>query len=136
MAAEIKESKLKNRAKDLLLYTFQATKPKSEDKHGFPKSAVHTYIRELRESTISIMKHYISANNCMFETEYNLRIQHIRAILTECDYMEVLLETALELGYIDSKKCAFWSRKMLDVKYMAAAWKKTDSARAEKLLKK
>ena len=41
---------------------------RSNSKQGFPKSALHTYIKTIRETAVSVMKNIHAANDCSFQT--------------------------------------------------------------------
>lgn len=43
------------------------------------------------------------------------------------------IQVCYDMEFIDMKKMETWTKKVTDVKYMAASWKKNDSARAAKL---
>lgn len=107
---------------------------KRKKKSGFPKSTTFTYVKDLRETALRIVKNVHAANECMFATEHQLRLQLIKAVIDDCNLMLQLVEISMELGYIDIKKCQYWTKKITDVKYMCAAWKKKDTARANQLL--
>lgn len=106
---------------------------RSADKQGFPKSAVHSYIKVLRETALGIVTNVQMANDCRFETEYQKRLMLIEEVLKGCNLMLRLIEISLELGYISIKRCEFWTKSVTDVKYMCLSWRKKDAARAEKL---
>lgn len=169
-----KEYVLGNKTKDLLVYTFVATKPvgdktmeisevikmleailglapearddilrqyvdrmkTSRSKQGFPKSAVHTYVKTVRETAVSIVSNIHAANDCNFQTEYRERLDYIRAALKDCNLLLKLVEISNALGYISIKRMGHWTKLITDVKYMTLAWKKKDSARAAELEQK
>ena len=47
---------------------------KASSKQGFPKSALHTYIKTIRETAVSIVQNIHAANDCSFQTEYERRL--------------------------------------------------------------
>lgn len=158
---------LANKAKDLIIYTFKATKPvgdktigadeavkqmlkisemqdeeqrKSEVKTiseainkqrkiGFPKSAVHTYIKTLRQSAVNIVRNVQAANDCDGNTELRKRISTISEIINDCSLMLVLLDISYDLGYIDARRLEFWGKLVRDVKYICMSWKKKEISR-------
>lgn len=107
---------------------------KRKKRPGFPKSTTFTYIKDLRETALRIVKNIHAANECMFATEHQDRLKLIKAVLDDCNLMLQLVEISMELGYIDIKRSATWTKKITDVKYMCASWKKKDTTRANKLL--
>lgn len=108
---------------------------KADGKQGFPKSAVHTYIKTVRETAVSILKNIHAANECAFQTEHQRRIRLIHAALDDCNLLLKLVEISHELGYINLKRMAHWTKLITDVKYMSLAWKKKDTERAKEIAK-
>lgn len=104
---------------------------KTTSKQGFPKSAVHTYIKELRQAAVSAMKNVHAANECSFNVEPERRIHLIHAALDDCNLLLKLVEISQQLGYINIKRMAHWTKLITDVKYMTLAWKKKDTERAK-----
>ena len=49
--------------------------------------------------------------------------------LTGCKMLLIFLDIAKTHGQIDNRACEFWTKRVLDVKYMTAAWRKKDAAR-------
>ena len=129
MAAQ-KEYQLGNKAKELLIYTTKATM----NTNFFPKSVRFTYAHELQNTAKAILKNIHAANECLFQTEHKKRLDLIKQVLDDCNFMLQLLEVCLELGFIDAKKCGHWSNLILNIKYMSAAWKKKDGERAKKIM--
>lgn len=109
------------------------TMSKNNKKKGFPKSALHSYVKTLQETAVNIVKEIHSANECAFQTEYNRRIELINKALDECNLMMKLVEVSHDLGYIDGARMQHWTKCITDVKYMTLAWKKKDMQRAATL---
>lgn len=106
---------------------------RSSSKQGFPKSALHTYIKTTREAAVSIVKNIHAANDCSFQTEYDRRLDLIHAALNDCNLLLKLVEISNSLGYISVKRMGHWTKLIMDVKYMTLAWKKKDTDRAKTL---
>lgn len=49
--------------------------------------------------------------------------------LTRCKVLLIFIDIALGRQLIDRRVCEYWSKRVLDVKYMTAAWRKKDAAR-------
>ena len=103
---------------------------KASSKQGFPKSALHTYIKTIRETAVSIVQNIHAANDCSFQTEYERRLDLIHAALNDCNLLLKLVEISQSLGYISMKRMGHWTKLVTDVKYMTLAWKKKDTERA------
>lgn len=106
---------------------------RTNSKQGFPKSALHTYIKTTREAAVSIVKNIHAANDCSFQTEYDRRLDLIHAALNDCNLLLKLVEISNSLGYISVKRMGHWTKLIMDVKYMTLAWKKKDTDRAKTL---
>ena len=106
---------------------------RSSSKQGFPKSALHTYIKTTREAAVSVVKNIHAANDCSFQTEYDRRLDLIHAALNDCNLLLKLVEISNSLGYISVKRMGHWTKLIMDVKYMTLAWKKKDTERAKAL---
>lgn len=106
---------------------------KASSKQGFPKSALHTYIKTIRETAVSIVQNIHAANDCSFQTEYERRLDLIHAALNDMNLLLKLVEVSHSLGYISIKRMGTWTKLIADVKYMTLAWKKKDTERAKVL---
>ena len=62
-------------ARDDILAQYLDRLEKANSRQGFPKSALHTYIKTVRETAVSIVKNVHAANDCSFQTEYDRRLQ-------------------------------------------------------------
>lgn len=104
-----------------------------KDKEGFTKAMYRCYGEDMRLIAKGIVRDIHAANGKMFATEYDERLRLIGLVLDGCSLLIEYIQTVLELGVISLKKSEVWTKKVLDVKYMTASWKKNDGARANKL---
>lgn len=104
-----------------------------KDREGFTKATFRDYGQDMRNIAKAIVHDIHAANGKMFATEYNERLRLIGLVLDNCSLMLEYIQIVLELGIISVKKSEIWTKKVLDVKYMTASWKKNDTARANKL---
>lgn len=102
-------------------------------KEGFTKAMYRCYGEDMRMIAKGIVRDIHAANGKMFNTEYEERLKLIGQVLDGCSLMIEYIQTVLDLDVISIKKSEIWTKKVLDVKYMAASWKKNDTARANKL---
>lgn len=105
----------------------------TKDKEGFTKSSFRMYGEDMRMIAKQIMTDIHSANNKHFQTEYDARIEKIEDVLDGCSLLLEYIAICVDEGIISVKKSGVWTKKVTDVKYMAAAWKKNDGGRARKL---
>lgn len=104
-----------------------------KDKDGFTKATFRDYGQDMRNISKEIIRDIHAANGKMFATEHQERLRLIGLVLDNCSLMLEYIQICLDLGFISVKKSEIWTKKVLDVKYMAASWKKNDGARARKI---
>ena len=104
-----------------------------KDKKGFTKATYRCYGEDMRMIAKDIVRYIHAANGKMFATEHQERLQLIGKILDNCSLMLEYIQICLDMGVISLEKSKVWTKKVLDVKYMSASWKKNDGARAKKL---
>ena len=104
-----------------------------KDKQGFTKAAYRCYGEDMRKTAKAIVRDIHAANGKMFVIEYEERLRLIGQILDGCSLMLEYIQICLDMGVISLEKSKVWTKKVLDVKYMSASWKKNDGARAKKL---
>ena len=105
-----------------------------KDKQGFTKAAYRCYGEDMRKTAKGIVRDIHAANGKYFDTEYEERLRLIGKILDGCNLMLEYIQICLDMGTISLEKSKVWTKKVLDVKYMSAKWKKNDGARAKKLV--
>lgn len=103
------------------------------EKEGFTRSMFKLYGEDMRFIAKGIVKDIHSANDKHFATEYQERLRKISDVLDGCSLLLEYIQICLEEHIISTKKAGIWTKKVTDVKYMAAAWKKNDGGRAKKL---
>ena len=81
----------------------------------------------------NIVKDVHSANNKHFATEYEERLRKIDDVLDGCSLLLEYIQICLDEHIISVKRSGVWTKKVTDVKYMAAAWRKNDGGRANKI---
>ena len=104
-----------------------------KDKEGFTKAMYRCYGEDMRLIAKGIVRDIHAANGKMFATEYNERLRLIGKVLDGCSLLLEYIQIVQDMGVISLKKSEIWTKKVLDVKYMSASWKKNDGARAKKL---
>ena len=104
-----------------------------KEKDGFTKAMYRCYGEDMRLIAKGIVRDVHAANGKMFATEYNERLRLIGKVLDGCSLLLEYIQIVQDMGVISVKKSEIWTKKVLDVKYMTASWKKNDGARANKL---
>ncbi len=104
-----------------------------KERQGFSKSAYRCYGEDMRNIAKGIVRDIHAANGRMFATEHDERLRLIGKVLDGCSLMLEYIQICLDMEIIGLKKSEVWTKKVTDVKYMAASWKKNDGMRARKL---
>ena len=115
------------KAKDLVNHTLQLT----NNTKLFPKKVRFTLCQRMQNLSIQILHDIIAANEIYSRTvaEMNTRLDLQKEVLTNCKVFLNFLDIALERGYIDIRRCEYWTGHTTDVKNLAASWRKKDAER-------
>lgn len=115
------------KAKDLVSHTLQLT----NNSELFPKKVRFTLCQRMQNITLEILHDIIAANEIFptTEEEARRRLTLQREVLTNCKMFLTFLDISLEQGYIDIRRCEYWSKLTLDVKNLTAAWRQKDATR-------
>ena len=105
----------------------------TKDREGFTKGTFNLYGDDMRVIAKNIVKDVHSANNKHFATEYEERLRKIDDVLDGCSLLLEYIQICLDEHIISVKRSGVWTKKVTDVKYMAAAWRKNDGGRANKI---
>jgi hypothetical protein len=105
----------------------------SKGKDGFTKSKYRLYGEDMRKVAKQIVLDIEAANCKDFSTQYDERLELIVCVLSNCSLLIRYIQTCVNDGVVSVKKAGVWTSKVMEVKRMAAAWKKGDGSRARKL---
>ena len=120
------------KARDLVDETMSRTKK-------FDKRLRFTLSNRIDEKALDVLEAIVEANeiNPAIETDPQrraklcmVRFDLQTSALTDCKMLLIFLDIAKTHGQIDNRACEFWTKRVLDVKYMTAAWRKKDAARS------
>lgn len=106
----------------------------TRDREGFNKTNYRLYGEDMRVIAKGIARDVHAANNKLFATEHELRLQKINDILDGCSLLLEYIQICVDEKIISVKKSGVWTKKVTDVKYMAASWRKNDGGRARKIV--
>ena len=104
----------------------------------FDKRLRFTLSNRIDEKALDVLEAIVEANeiNPAIETDPQrraklcmVRFDLQTSALTGCKMLLIFLDIAKTHGQIDNRACEFWTKRVLDVKYMTAAWRKKDAAR-------
>ena len=116
------------KCKDLVKHTFTIT----NSTERFPKKYRFTLVNRIQDRAIDIYECALEANELnLLDAQERAERQKLQAkALTYCKELLFFIELSHEQGFITSSSCEYWSKLACDCKYMIAAWKKRDKARA------
>lgn len=120
------------KAKDLVNHTMTLTNnPKL-----FPKKVRFTLCQRMQDVVLQILHDILAANEIYPDNRPKMekRLDLQKEVLTNCKVFLTFLDIALEQNYIDIRRCEYWTGLTTDVKNMAAAWRKKDADRFNRLL--
>ena len=119
---------LGNKAKDLYIYTSEAI----GNTNIIPKHRRHTAGQRLENMTFEIMDKCYLANTKSLKTKREERQALQEEIMALCLVFENLinaLKASKAYPGIDAHKAEIWTQKSMDVRFLCAAWYKSDMAR-------
>lgn len=120
------------KAKDHVNHTLTLT----NNANLFPKKVRFTLCQRMQNLSIQILHDIIAANEIYPQTggEAKRRLDLQKEVLTNCKVFLNFLDIALEQGYIDIRRCEYWTGLTTDIKNLAASWRKKDAERFRALL--
>jgi hypothetical protein len=102
------------KAKDLIEYTFCMT----ESTKRFPKKTRFTFVNRMQNLSLDIYSKLLKIN----EMPVSQRKEHQIDVLSDIKVLLFLIELTKQKGYINSKQSVIWTKRVLDVKNLTAAW--------------
>lgn len=123
--AEQNEFAIITKAKDLVKHTYTMTSEKR-----FPKKHFKM-VQRLQDSAIDIYEYIQEANELDLADpqEFRERRYDQKKALTKCKTVLFLIEISFENGLISKDQCEAWTNYVVEVKRMAASWRKKDRER-------
>lgn len=120
------------KAKDHVNHTLTLT----NNANLFPKKVRFTLCQRMQNLSIQILHDIIAANEIYPQTggEAKRRLDLQKEVLTNCKVFLNFLDIAREQGYIDIRRCEYWTGLTTDIKNLAASWRKKDAERFRALL--
>lgn len=108
--------KVFDRARILIDYTMTIT----DNTKRFPKKARFTFVDRMQNMTLDIYKSLSKANELPISQRREVQID----VLSEINVLLALIEICHVRQYIDLRTMETWTKKVMDVKYLTAAWMK------------
>lgn len=103
-------------------------------KYGFSKRSFRDFGEEMRDISKNILRGILAANGVTFSEAPEERMKLIDGVLSDTSLLLEYINICKESDIISAKTAGIWSGKAVEVKRMAAAWRKSSDQRAEKIL--
>lgn len=115
------------KCRDLISYTLNIT----NNTKRFPKKVRFTITNRIQDKVISLYEYLLEANEIFprNDQEKYKREQLQRHALTLCKELLFLIDLSFQQHFINAKSCEYWTKLVLNVKYMTAKWMKVDKER-------
>lgn len=115
------------KAKDLCKHSRNLLR---NEKH-YPKRERFQLVADIYQCSMTIVMKLIAANDMLLtvEEQKHLRLLYQQEALTACKQLLFLIEISFDDKYISSDTCIYWSKMVIDVRNMTAAWHRKDLSR-------
>ena len=111
-------------AKRLMKHSFKL----ANNQNRFPKKYRFSLANPIQDDARNIVRYLVMANHLHSgdHEQMKQRLAFQLEAIGLCDLMLLNIEIALDEHCISDDSCEYWSRLVLDVKKMAAAWRNSD----------
>ena len=107
------------KAKELAVHSFKLT----SNCNRYPKKYRHSLVDRIQIKSLDIYETLFEANRIDNRTRKWERCEAITRAITLCDELLFYIELSMNLGLLNDKSVAYWSKMVQDVKYMSIAWR-------------
>lgn len=107
------------KAKELAVHSFKLT----SNANRYPKKYRHSLCDRIQIKSLDVYETLFEANRIDNKTRKWERCETITRAITLCDEMLFYIELSMNLGLLNDKAAAYWSKMVQDVKYMSIAWR-------------
>lgn len=107
------------KAKELAVHSFKLT----SNCNRYPKKYRHSLVDRIQIKSLDIYETLLEANRINNVSNKRERCETITRAITFCDELLFYIELSMNLGLLNDKSTAYWSKMVSDVKYMAIAWR-------------
>lgn len=116
-----------SKCRDLITHTLQMT----NNTKRFPKSMRFTLVNRMQDKVISLYEFILEANEIYPRnaSQKEKRAEKQRLALTYCKELLFYVDLSLQQGYINEKSAEYWTKLILNVKFLTAKWMKVDQQR-------
>lgn len=107
------------KAKELAVHSFKLT----SNANRYPKKYRHSLCDRIQVKSMDLYEALFEANRIDNRVQKRERCETITRAITLCDELLFYIELSMNLGLLNDKSAAFWSKMVQDVKYMSIAWR-------------
>lgn len=107
------------KAKELAVHSFRLT----SNCNRYPKKFRHSLADRIQNRSMDIYETLMEANRINNVTHKRERCESITRAITLCDQLLFCIELSMNLDLISHSSADYWSKMVLDVKYMSIAWR-------------
>ena len=121
MGSNMAENDLKVivKAKELAVHSFKLT----SNSNRFPKKYRHSLCDRIQIRSMDLYETLLEANRINNQTQKWQRCEMITRAVTICDKLLFYIELSMMLEILSDKSAEYWSKMIMDVKYMSIAWR-------------
>lgn len=110
------------KAKELAVHSFKLT----SNCNRYPKKYRHSLVDRIQVKSLQIYETLLEANRINNTIRKQERCETITGAITICDELLFYIELSMMLQLLTDKSAEYWSKMVLDVKYMAIAWRTSE----------
>ena len=107
------------KAKELAVHSFKLT----SNSNRFPKKYRHSLCDRIQIRSMDLYETLLEANRINNQTQKWQRCEMITRAVTICDKLLFYIELSMMLEILSDKSAEYWSKMIMDVKYMSIAWR-------------
>ena len=107
------------KAKELAVHSFKLT----SNSNRYPKKYRHSLVDRIQIRSIDLYETLLEANRINNQTQRWQRCEMITRAITLCDELLFYIELSMSLNLLNDKSAEYWSKMVMDVKYMSIAWR-------------
>ena len=107
------------KAKELALHSFKLT----SNSNRYPKKYRHSLCDRIQIISMDLYEALMEANRINNVTHKRERCDMISRAVVLCDKMLFYIELSMMLSLLNPQSAEYWSKMVMDIKYMSLAWR-------------
>lgn len=107
------------KAKELAVHSFKLT----SNSNRYPKKYRHSLCDRIQIRSMDLYETLLEANRINNATNKWQRCEMITRAITLCDKLLFYIELSMLLDLLNDKSAEYWSKMVMDIKYMSIAWR-------------